>query len=183
MNPAQASRACEHCGQSFIGEKRTQRFCSKPCASRAQGGSFPARFWRKVDQSAGPAGCWLWTGAVNSRTSRGYGVAWAGDRIQLAHRVAYELVIGPIPDDADIDHLCRNRLCVNPAHLEPVTHRENVLRGEGPSAREARKTHCKNGHEFTPENTYAWPARPWQRQCRRCVRDRQRRARAQARGA
>lgn len=92
------------------------------------------------------SGCWLWMGAINES---GYG-QWRG---QMAHRFSYEAIIAPIPDGLTIDHLCRVRCCVNPAHLEPVTMRENVMRGFGPTADNARKTHCKNGHEFTPENT------------------------------
>jgi hypothetical protein len=80
--------------------------------------------------------------------------------------VAYELAIGPIPEGLTIDHLCRNRGCVNPAHLEAVTNRTNLLRGDGIAALNARKTHCKRGHEFTPENTYVW--REGTRACRAC---------------
>src|SRR6266496_2265386 len=88
------------------------------------------RFWAKVDRSGGSRACWLWTG----KTGRdGYGRIGLGGRGALvrvrAHRFAYELLIGPIPDGLQIDHLCRVRHCVNPAHLEPVTQRENILRG------------------------------------------------------
>lgn len=108
------------------------------------------RFWEKVDRSAGPDACWPWTSATQPN---GYGYFMCdGDR--YAHRLAYTLAVGPIPAGLQIDHLCRNRGCVNPAHLEPVTPRENVIRGVGPSARNAKKTHCQNGHEFTEENTY-----------------------------
>ena len=70
----------------------------------------------------------------------------------IAHRVAYEKAYGPIPEGLVIDHLCRNGLCVNPEHLEAVTRKENILRGEGACAQNARKTHCKRGHELIPEN-------------------------------
>ncbi|GGH34102.1 HNH endonuclease [Microbacterium album] len=106
-----------------------------------------ARFWSKVDKSGD---CWLWTAA----TTYGYGRFAITKRQMIgAHRFAWETVNGPVPDGMVIDHLCRIRLCVNPAHMEVVTNGENVLRGEGLSALNARKTHCKNGHEFTPENT------------------------------
>lgn len=95
-------------------------------------------------------GCWLWTGFVEPS---GYGRMTYGGQ-QLAHRISYEHFVGPIPAGLQLDHLCRVRNCVNPEHLEPVTARENTLRGEAPAALNARKTHCIRGHEFTPENTY-----------------------------
>ena len=94
-------------------------------------------------------GCWNWTAS----TRQGYGQIWTPSRpgprrILQAHRAMYELANGPIPDGLDLDHLCRNTLCVNPEHLEPVTRRENVLRGEGLSAQNARKTRCALGHRL-----------------------------------
>jgi hypothetical protein len=86
----------------------------------------------------------------------GYGhryMKWLG-KVLLAHRVSYELVKGPIPEGLHLDHLCRTPLCVNPDHLEPVTHRENLLRGNTFAARNAAKTHCVQGHELTPDNLY-----------------------------
>ena len=105
------------------------------------------RFWAKVDRR-GPDDCWEW---LAYRQRNGYGKFGRGGRgsMTTAHRVAYELTFGPIPDGLNIDHLCRNRGCVNPSHLEAVSQRVNLLRGETNSA----KTHCVNGHEFTPENT------------------------------
>lgn len=104
------------------------------------------RFWEKVDKTDD---CWLWTG----HTRGGYGRLKIGSKHRQAHRLAYEWLVGPIPEGkAHLDHLCRVRHCVNPAHLEPVTHRENVLRGESVVAKQARQTHCKRGHEFTEEN-------------------------------
>jgi hypothetical protein len=105
---------------------------------------FDTRFWKKVDKTKG---CWLWTGATNSD---GYGKITIQPRTGIpAHRVAYELFVGPIPAGLQIDHLCRVRNCVNPAHLEPVTPAENMARSV------AARTTCKRGHEFTAENTYS----------------------------
>lgn len=107
------------------------------------------RFWAKVDKTET---CWLWTAG---RNRDGYGLFSSqrgGQR--SAHRIAYEWERGPIPDGLQIDHLCRVTSCVNPAHLEAVTGRVNMLRGFAPPAINARKTHCINGHEFTPENTF-----------------------------
>lgn len=99
--------------------------------------------------------CWLWTGG---RDSSGYGSFKADGRTYGAHRWAYLRWVGAIDADLELDHLCRTRRCVNPAHLEPVTRKENVLRSQNPTAINARKTHCVNGHEFTPTNTYRWRA-------------------------
>lgn len=96
-------------------------------------------------------GCWIWMGA---RDTPGYGRVFYGGRLRGAHEAAYEWTRGPIPDGLTIDHLCRNKPCINPEHLEVVTMRENGLRGNSICARHARQTHCKRGHEFTPENTY-----------------------------
>ena len=109
---------------------------------------FP-RFWSKVGIGA-PNKCWPWTASKNSN---GYGSFWMNGHLKKAHRVAYELVIGPIPEGLEIDHLCREHACVNTSHLEPVTHRENGLRGLSPYAKNARKTHCKRGHPFNEANT------------------------------
>lgn len=133
-----------------------------------------ARFWRYVDKS-GPGGCWLWTGTI---LARGYGQFWVGPghrglRVR-AHRFAYEMLVGPIPDGLVIDHLCRVPLCVNPAHMEPVTGRVNIRRGIGPSAVNARKTHCHRGHPFTPANTLLYRG---SRCCRACMRAASQRAR------
>lgn len=106
-------------------------------------------FWSRVDK-AGEGGCWLWTGTVYKT---GYGGLATRLRLtpggsRLAHRAAYQLLVGPIPEGLHLDHLCRVRRCVNPAHLEPVTPKENARRG----LRGALKTHCPHGHPLTAEN-------------------------------
>jgi len=128
------------------------------------------RFFEAVDKQ--PGGCWNWTGA---RTA-GYGVIRIGGKQWRAHRWLFERINGPIPDGLVLDHLCRNPACVNPAHLEPVTDRVNLLRGVGPSAKNAQKTHCPKGHAYTPENTYL--NKRGQRYCVACHRDRERERRA-----
>lgn len=124
------------------------------------------RFWQNVNGQAGPDGCWPWIGKLNAD---GYGLFTGSRRRVRAHRFAYELLVGPIPDGLVLDHLCRNPCCVNPTHLEPVTIRENVLRGVGPSAKHAVKTHCVNGHPFDSVNTHI-TAQGW-RKCRACERE------------
>lgn len=96
-----------------------------------------------------PSGCWEWQGG--KRNEYGH-VNYRQRAIGPAHRVAYELLIGPVPDGKQIDHLCRTTLCVNPVHLEPVTQRENILRGVSFSAVNARKTHCPKGHPYSGTN-------------------------------
>jgi hypothetical protein len=116
------------------------------------------RFWAKVDKTEG---CWIWTAA---KTMGGYGRFVIGRKVHYAHRVAYELARGSIADGLTIDHLCRNKACVNPGHLEPVTGSENARRYWG--------THCKRGHERTPENTRVekdGTGRPYRR-CAACHR-------------
>lgn len=109
------------------------------------------KLWAKAALPTHPDGCVEWTGAMHSE---GYGMI--GSR-GYAHRVAYELLVGEIPKGFQIDHLCRNRACMNPNHLEAVTQQVNLRRGNGASAINARKTHCKWGHEYTEENTYRRP--------------------------
>jgi len=129
-------------------------------------------FWSKVDMSGGPNACWPFLGYLNPS---GYGRYRGADRRGVqAHRQAYEDRVGPIPAGLTLDHLCRNRACANPAHLEPVTQRENVLRGDGESSKNARRTHCIHGHEFTPENTARFAYAPRSRHCRACRAERSR---------
>lgn len=119
------------------------------------------RFWRYVDKSD-PNGCWVWTGTL---LANGYGHISVGARPRLVHRVSYEMHVGPIPDGLQIDHLCRNRRCVNPAHLEAVTARVNTLRAHSITAANSRKIHCPHGHPYSPENTVVSCGR---RLCRIC---------------
>jgi len=109
------------------------------------------RFWDKV--VIANDGCWLWTGAVNSNGYAHFYVPNTPSRPVCAHAWIWQLFNGPVPSGLEIDHLCRVRRCVNPAHLETISHRLNVLRGTAPPAICARQTHCKNGHEFTADNT------------------------------
>lgn len=99
----------------------------------------PARFREKMEPSRT---CWLWVGAL----AQGYGRFWFKGRTRQAHVVAYEHCIGPVPAGCELDHLCRVRRCVNPRHVEPVPHRVNVLRGEGWSAAQAKRSMCVEGH-------------------------------------
>lgn len=131
----------------------------------------PERFWAKVCPEPN-MGCWLWSGRI---AGGGYGYVWSAGRKVIAHRLAYETIVESVPDGLELDHLCRVRCCVNPAHLEPVTHAENVRRGVVSDINRARsraQTHCKNGHEYSEENTYRYTHRgggPW-RGCRTCHR-------------
>jgi hypothetical protein len=126
---------------------------------------FPAgdpavRFWSRVDATGD---CWDFMGKP---TRAGYGQIGVDGRTLLAHRFSYELLVGPIPEELTLDHLCRRRICVNPDHLEVTELGVNVMRGYGACAQHARKTRCKRGHEFTEENTYRPPRGG--RQCRAC---------------
>lgn len=121
------------------------------------------RLLQKVDRRAA-TGCWEFTGG---RDRDGYGMFWLDGRTVRAHRASYELHVGPIPQGLTLDHLCRNTACVNPAHLEPTTMRENTLRGTSPVAVNASKTRCQAGHLFTRENTFR---NGTHRRCRTCYR-------------
>lgn len=97
------------------------------------------------------SGCWIWTRGLDTG---GYAQGWF-DKGPFGHRNIYEAVRGPIPSGLQLDHKCRIRACVNPDHLEPVTRKTNILRGESFTAVNSRKDRCKRGHEFTPDNTYS----------------------------
>lgn len=131
------------------------------------------RFFSKVVRDPDTE-CWEWMASKQSNGYGRFGVGGRDGRGLRAHRVAYELLVGPIPAGLEIDHLCRNRGCVNPAHMEPVTHHENMLRGDTLPAKEAAQTHCKRGHLFDEANTYR---RRGSRECRACIASRARASR------
>ena len=137
------------------------------------------RLWSRVDRSGGDDACWPWL-AFRSPGPEGYGRVRACGKNDGAHRVSYELLVGPIPEGLHIDHLCRNKWCVNPRHLELVTPAENTRRG---LVARGRDTHCSKGHLFDEENTYVPPKRTDQRHCRECQRLREREWKARKREA
>lgn len=168
--------------------RRWQR-SGDPLKAAWERGDSEANFWAKVRRGESDE-CWTWLGHVG-RSGYGNFVSSSGN---LAHRYAYELIVGPIPSGLDLDHLCHSRgqcdspgdscphrRCVNPAHLEPVEHAENgrrvapevkAIRGSARAAQQRAKTHCPRGHEYTTENTYV--SRSGSRNCRACRRDRSR---------
>jgi hypothetical protein len=130
------------------------------------------RFLTKVEDYSDSTKCWNWTGGY---FPRGYGKFHIKSEAFYAHRISYTTLIGIIPEDLILDHLCRNVKCVNPWHLEPVTPGENVRRGDS-GKREAARTHCPHGHEYNLENTfYKKTATCTKRECRACDRERHRR--------
>lgn len=144
------------CGKHYMDRKRAGLLQSKPPVRSMEG------FLSRVNKTKS---CWEWTGYVCPST--GY-----GDSGEPAHRIAYKLFKGDIPEGLEIDHLCRNRGCVNPDHLEAVTRHENQMRSNSVSGINHRKTHCINGHKFNKLNTYIRqrPNRNPERDCRTCRR-------------
>lgn len=127
----------------------------------------PERVRKKIAFDA--EGCWLWTAGVRDT---GYGTIWwkfdgEPKRNHLAHRAVYRLLVSEIPAGLQLDHLCRVITCVHPDHLEPVTQRENIARGESATVFQARKTHCKYGHPFAGDNLLMHKNGRW-RICRTC---------------
>lgn len=129
-----------------------------------------ARISHKIDYE-GPDGCWVYSGFI---LRNGYGQVYDGTRRNaFAHRAVFEAVVGPIPAGLQLDHLCRNRACVNPEHLEPVTAYENLLRADSVMTRNMARTHCRFGHPLSGSNIYRAPKKPaHRRECRKCHCDR-----------
>ena len=139
----------------------------------------PDRIWNKLTNER-MTGCWLWQGYV---VRNGYGQVRMGKSNRYVHRVVYELLKGPIPDGLTLDHLCRIRRCANPEHLEPVTGKENCLRGESFSAANHRKTHCSRNHPLSGDNLVMC-SDGQRRDCRECrrIRGKKSNAKLSARG-
>lgn len=136
----------------------------------------PAQTFQAMEDNSIPepnSGCLLWLGAMNQF---GYGRARLNGKRMVAHRVAYILSREPVPDDLELDHLCRVRCCINPAHLEPVTKRVNGLRGHAgvkSGAQQRAKSHCPHGHPYAGDNLFV--TNEGHRECRTCMRARDRR--------
>lgn len=150
------------CSVAGCGRPRKVRGMCQPCYRKAlhhgEIDTSPHRrmtpeqwFWHTVRQ--GP-GCWEWAGV---HTALGYSRIYIDGKYHLAHRFAYELLVGSIPVGMVLDHLCRNPGCVNPDHLEPVTDAENIRRGQGFAAQAARRTHCPQGHPYSGDNLRVTP--------------------------
>lgn len=161
---------CPQCGR-YRSRRNLARHL-KSCDSKPEL-STEERFWQRVEKS-GRGGCWNWTGSVASNNGYGRirveGVTWR------AHRLAWTLLVGDIPDEMVIDHICRNRRCVNPDHLRVVTAYVNSTEN---TVGNATKTHCKHGHEFTEANTYVYDKG---RACKACMRIRNARRNSEVRG-
>lgn len=156
--------------QNKVGLKGARGWCTKhyqrwlytgsPTGSKKRP-SAEQRFWAYTDKSDG---CWHWRSAMDTN---GYGLLSVGGKTTKAHRFAYELLVGHIPDGLVIDHLCRNRSCVNPDHMEPVTNDENLRRGNGRDVSQGRRGICHAGHPYSIENTYTNPL--GRKVCRTCM--------------
>lgn len=120
------------------------------------------RFVSKISNFGAKNQCWPW----NAPLDNGYGRFWLNNKTDLAHRISYQLFVGSINNNLHIDHLCRNRSCVNPEHMEQVTIKTNVLRGVGLTAVNANKTHCKRGHLLNQDNLYFSSRKA--RVCKKC---------------
>jgi hypothetical protein len=175
-------RNCLQCGKEFTPRADHVRkgfgvYCSRKCHYAHKRSlptkDFSERFWAKVDKQGpmwnGGTRCWVWTGYLDPNGYGRFTVRRGKQSGIQAYKIAYQLVTGEVrAEGMQFDHLCRNRACVNPGHLEIVPQAVNLARGESEPAKNARKTHCSAGHELTPENTYMWgPEKRW-RGCRAC---------------
>lgn len=174
----QVEAPCGHCGRTlYVAPSRvkyfTNLYCDRQCRSQGLTRPVEDRFWEKVQKL--DSGCWRWTAGL---AKAGYGSFNAGGRPPRyisAHDFSYELHFGPVPEGLELDHTCRNRWCVNPDHLEPVTHKVNVQRGMSPAMVIRRSDVCAHGHPRTPENTYIRKDRPGAIECLVCRRERRER--------
>lgn len=123
------------------------------------------RLWSKVKKGIDEKDCWGWTDSLSKAGYAYFSYGGRKGKKVLAHRLLYEIMIGPIPEGKDLDHLCRNRFCVRPDHQQPASRRENLLRGETIYAREASATHCPQGHPYDLLNTRFYKGN---RICRKC---------------
>jgi ribosomal protein S14 len=169
-------KSCSECGASI--SRMAKAGLCRTCARRARPQTFDLSRYTEEDRGHSTP-CWIWTGNVRAD---GYGQTHYKGKVSKPHRVFYTELVGPIPDGLTIDHLCRVKLCVNPAHMEAVSASENLRRqycaGSGSPADLARRTACKHGHPFTPENTRIRSG--GSRICRECNRLNVRRARGAA---
>lgn len=164
-----AKRTCtiDGCDGSRVGRgwcgKHYKRWQKHGDPHHVEQGGWPAaelRVWRWLTENA-ETGCWEWSGVLSAD---GYGRIRVDGKWLLIHRFMYERKVGPIPEGLQLDHLCRVRNCANPEHLEPVTCKENLARGDTFQARNAQKTHCPRGHEYDMVNSAG------SRECRTCRR-------------
>jgi len=170
-----AHRLHKHCTYGNCGNPHKGRgFCNKhyarffrygdPGIVKKRQDNDPIEYKLVKNVTVDKSGCWIWLGTINSQ---GYPSVWSNGP-KAAHREMYCLIRGDIPDGMVLDHLCRVRHCVNPKHLEPVTNKENILRGNSFSAKNAKKTHCKRGHEYTKDNTKTVTKTITYRLCKAC---------------
>ncbi len=169
MPNTKLTKTCERCGRSYIYHTKQQRHCSDECRLLSLP-TLDERFLAKVEPQ--PNGCLLWTGGM---CRGGYGQLWAIDRMRKATHVAWFRHYGYWPPPGiQLHHRCETPACCEWSHLEALIPKEHSdrhpERGPATAARQRAKTHCKHGHEYTPENTYWWHG---ERQCRSCWKERQ----------
>lgn len=163
-NPAIAHGLCN-------GHAKRQRQYGDPLKGRRsnpRSATPEERFWAFVDVQSSTE-CWPWNGGTNRKGYGNFGLNRQGRKSIAAHRYAYELAHGLIPNGKQVHHVCENKACQNPAHLTLLEPGEHSLIGNGFSGRNARKTHCKRGHPLTPENCYDYAGK---RECKLCARER-----------
>ena len=162
---------CAFCTEEILPSAQRCRNCRRGIAD-ASIEETHERFWSRVEKTAS---CWIWRGTVRGE----YGRFKIRGVYFTAHRLSYEWLVGPIPEGLTLDHVrargCSSTLCVNPAHLEPVTMKENLARGESPSARATRATHCPKNHPYSGKNLIV--SKSGFRRCRSCKREAARRRR------